>query len=35
LPNEIGGAANVGGGYYFMPRAPVAQDDYLASSLLD
>lgn len=32
---EIGGAANIGGGYYFMPRAPATKDDYLASSLLD
>ncbi|HEX8285751.1 MAG TPA: Dyp-type peroxidase domain-containing protein [Pyrinomonadaceae bacterium] len=31
----IGGAANIGGGYYFMPPAPATEDDYLASSLLD
>ena len=30
---EIGGAANIGGGYYFMPRA-AAEGDYIGSALL-
>jgi deferrochelatase/peroxidase EfeB len=29
----IGGAANVGGGYYFMPAAPVGADDWIGSGL--
>lgn len=34
---RIGGAANIGGGYYFMPPAPDYdnKDDYLASALID
>lgn len=32
---EIGGAANVGGGYYFMPRAPQPENEHFGSLLLD
>lgn len=32
---EVGGAANIGGGYYFMPRAAPAEDDYIGAALLD
>jgi len=31
---ESGGAANIGGGYYFMPPAPARKGDYIGSALL-
>lgn len=34
LYEKVGGARNVGGGYFFIPPAAVAQDDYLGSALL-
>lgn len=31
---EVGGASNVGGGYYFIPSAPLTKEDHVGSLLL-
>jgi deferrochelatase/peroxidase EfeB len=33
--DDAGGAANIGGGYYFLPPAPVGRGHYLGSALLE